>query len=200
MTFNCCIHYTIRVDRPQSALWIGIHRNVAGAYNRLMKKLALALLLLLAPSLISAHTSGLSIEKVEEGYKFDIGYSQDFVAGDLIRFDLKLSKSDSTEVIPFTSAWVRIDKGNDTLFAGPIAYGEFGLPGFSVVFPAEGDYDLSIRFEKGTDKIAETTLPIPVKAGSAAPAKFSWRILISLALGLIGGFAAAKLFISKKHV
>lgn len=165
-----------------------------------MKNTAFALLLGLAlPFALSAHTTGFFTEKVVGEYLFDIGYSSEFVAGDFVRLDLSLLKNDTREVVPFGDAWVRISQGEKLLFAGPIAYGEFGKPGFSFVFPEAGDYTLSIRFENSLKSLAESAIPIRVKPAPESAGTRPFLVPIgSLVLGLLAGFGAAQLF-KKKH-
>jgi hypothetical protein len=164
----------------------------------LKKSLFIFLLSLVFPLLASAHGSGLFIEKAVGEYVFDIGYSSDFIADDFIRFDLSLLKGVDKTPIPFSDAWVRISQGEKLLFAGPIAYGEFGKPGFSFVFPEAGDYTLSIRFEDSLKSLSEASVPIQVKPSAESGKSLPFALPVgTLILGALIGFLVATYI--KKH-
>ncbi|MBI5134414.1 MAG: hypothetical protein HZA81_03475 [Candidatus Taylorbacteria bacterium] len=161
-----------------------------------MKKASL-FLLAFVPVFAFAHAGGPSIETVVGDHKFDIGYSQEPVAGELVRYDIAVSPASGGDEIPFTSAWVKIEEGKKTVFAGPIAYGEFGKPGFSIVFPKEGSYSLFVRFQDGSETIAEGEFPFSVGAPEGSKASF----LVASASALLGAVVGALiiLFLKKKH-
>jgi hypothetical protein len=162
-----------------------------------MKKiLLLSLLGICFPFVSFAHSEGLSFEKVVGEYLFDIGYSSELSANDLIRFDLSIADALTKELIPFSSAWVRITKGEETLFAGPIGYGEFGKPGFSIVFPYEGDYELSVRFEKGSDTISRASFSLKVAPGESENESVTPIIvaLIGVFIGVLATLAFKKTY------
>jgi hypothetical protein len=164
-----------------------------------MIKAYVFLALALSPVLALAHAGGPSIEKVIGDYAFDIGYSQEPVEGELVRFDLALSPAKGGDEIAFTSAWVRIEgEGGKTVFAGPIAYGEFGRPGFSVVFPREGAHELFVRFQKGPETIAESEFPLLVAPSEEGRPMMPF--IGALVAGSATGFLFALAIRRKKHV
>lgn len=153
---------------------------------------------IISPLALRAHIIGPSIEKIIDGYRFDIGYTSDPSADDTVRFDLSLFNASTQDEVKFSDAWVRISNGAETVFAGPIAYGEFGKPGFSIIFPHGGDYSLLVRFENGDTSIVEGNFPFKVSPSQNTKQGFSFVIpTIALCAGLCGGFFIAKL--KKKH-
>lgn len=157
-------------------------------YNSHMKKIFLVLAASFIPFIASAHDGGLSMEKLTQDYFFDIGYSSEFVANDFIRFNLSLFSADKKREVPFTNAWVRITKGDETVFAGPIAHDNFGKSGFSFAFSSAGDYSLSVRFEDGGSSLAQETFSIKVSSAKSDSSARSWiakapYFLIGLAVG-----------------
>ncbi|MEN9621826.1 MAG: hypothetical protein RLZZ67_260 [Candidatus Parcubacteria bacterium] len=147
-------------------------------------------LLSLLPLTIFAHGDGLSLEQKVGDYYFDIGYSAEFISNEFIRMDLSLLKADTREDIPFSSAWVRIQKNNKLFFAGPIARGEFGKTGFSFIFPEEGTYKLFIRFEDRSKTLSESSFDVVVVKGESTQKQpyvlFTGLVCGGLALGVLG--------------
>ncbi|HEY9480880.1 MAG TPA: hypothetical protein VIR98_01435 [Candidatus Paceibacterota bacterium] len=134
-----------------------------------MRKLLLIVTILCAsfPSFVLAHSTGESFEKVIGAYKVDIGYG-DAAPGEAATFDLKLFDASGESKIPFDNAWVRIERDGKTFFAGPIANQTFGVPAFSIAFPTEGSYEVSVRFTNGQNVLAEATFPYQVEADEDA--------------------------------
>lgn len=153
---------------------------------------ALLFIVAIAPVFAWAHGDEASMERISGGYFFDIGYSDEFIAGNVIRFDLSVADKSTGKALPFSSAWVRIREGKTLFFAGPIAYGEFGKPGFSYVFPHAGDYTLSVKFDAPSAAIPEQDFPIKVQGSSEGPAH-DGRVLggITLVIGIGIGVATA---------
>lgn len=125
-----------------------------------MIKFAVFLAACILPLGVLAHSDGLYYEEQVGSYFVDIGYNLEPTAGDPVRFDLLLSHEKGGEPVPFTQAWVRITGEDGLLFAGPVAYGTFGRPGFSLVFPQGGTYTVSARFEEGEKSLAEVAFPL----------------------------------------
>ncbi|HEY0907801.1 MAG TPA: hypothetical protein VGE35_00450 [Candidatus Paceibacterota bacterium] len=163
-----------------------------------MKKILFVLLVAAVPVFASAHYGIASLEKTVGEYFFDIGYSAEFIAGDLIRFDLAVLDETTREILPFSNVWVRIKEGDRLLFAGPIDYGEFGRPGFSFVFPREGEYTLSTRFETPSQQIPEQDFSIAVVRSPEESRYAEWLIRIA-ALAAGAGVGIASVLIFKKH-
>jgi hypothetical protein len=164
-----------------------------------MKKVLIVLFSLL-PILVFAHSDETSFETTSNGYLVDIGYS-DASTNELIRFDFAIYKEDSKKEVPFKSVWVNISKDQNTIYAGPVAYGEFGKPGMSLIIPEEGKYTVSARFEGNNGTLAETSFPITVTASNEnAPNSSNYKsvflILGGICLALIG-FMVGRMY-SKK--
>jgi hypothetical protein len=153
-------------------------------------------LLLVMPFVSMAHVSGLSLEQKVGDYYFDIGYSADFITNEFIRLDLTLLKAETREDVMFSSAWVRIQKDNKLFFAGPIAHGDFGKPGFSFIFPEEGTYRLFVRFEDKSKTISETNFDVVVKKGESTETHpyilFGGLVFGGIILGAVGSILVKK--------
>jgi hypothetical protein len=152
--------------------WIG--------YNIRMKKFVLAVLLTI-PFVTLAHDGGLTYEVEADGYFIDIGYTADLTAGEPVRFDLSIFKEKGGMPLVFSDAWIRVS-GKTLLFAGPIAYGEFGKPGFTYVFPREGEYKISARFEDKGKELATAEFPLTIVGVDKG---FDKRLLIELVCGML---------------
>ncbi len=133
-----------------------IHFNL---YSSIMRKfIIIAVSLLFATNLVLAHGTGQSFEKPVGDYLVDIGIDAvTSYAGEQIRLDFNLWNKEKTESIDFSDVWVRIapKDGFGIVFAGYLDRPEFGLTGMTFTFPKGGDYQLTVRFNKDGEKIAE---------------------------------------------
>ncbi len=157
-----------------------------------MLKITIALLAVLSPLFVLAHGDSQSFELVKEGYLIDIGYNEDLVAGDTVRFDLNLYKEDPDETpVPFSRVWVRVTSGERVLFAGSISDSAFGTPGWSLAFADRGEYILFVRFEDAEGSIVEAEFPMLVAGDedteTASPSRAVLIGSIGFILGAIGG-------------
>jgi len=131
------------------------------------------------PSTAQAHGAGMTFSATstsENGktYIVDVDYSNLGIVADSIgRFDFNLFlDAERTKPVPFTDLWVRIEQMNEgkrgrTLYAGSVAKMQFGGTGFSLVFPTEGEYTLSVRYNDSTigdlgDTVAEGVFELDV--------------------------------------
>ncbi len=122
----------------------------------------LVISILLIPAIVFAHGDGPSIEFVKDGYLLDIGYGQDLMVGNTVRFDLELFEDVTKEPVLFSRAWVRVTKEEKVLFAGSISDALFGKPGLSLALSQEGQHTLFVRFENDENSIVEANLPFVV--------------------------------------
>ena len=120
----------------------------------------IALLLLATPA--HAHINGVSYEKEKNGYLIDAGYGAPSVSeGESTLMDFRLRK-DGVDV-PFTDTWVKITaESGAVVFASGIHNAEFGGPRMSYVFPREGKYTVSFRYENNSDTLVDDSFAIEV--------------------------------------
>ena len=115
-------------------------------------------------SQVSAHGSSFSYEENKDGYLIDIGYDEFIAEGESVRFDFIVYPEDITAIEGevFTDVWVTITQDNKIFFAGGIEKPVFGATGFTYVFPKEGEYTLSARFQNEGDSVVETEFPLTI--------------------------------------
>jgi len=149
------------------------------------------------PSILHAHGTGASIEKVVGNYLIDLGYDPEILESDnSIIFDFDLAINETGERADFTSIWIRIVREKQTLFASGIHRPSFGNTTMLYTFPQSGEYELITRFQSEGDTIAETSFPLKVESGSRASgsglvSRFLVWIILSMAVGAISGFILA---------
>jgi hypothetical protein len=161
--------------------------------------LSLIISIVMFPQTGNAHGAGMTFSEVVDGYQVDVDYS-DLVleSGTAGRFTFNLfSDPEREEPVEFTDLWVRIEKkregkNGEILFAGPIFSPTFGGPGFTIVFPKGGEYELSVRYNNGDKEVVEATFPLSVEKGAGEKNFFDigfWRGLFCgvLAVLLFGG-------------
>lgn len=109
-----------------------------------------------------AHVNGVSYEKTKDGYQIDAGYGAPAPSvGEALLMDFRLRKDGKD--VPFTDTWVKVTAENGgVVFASGIHNAEFGGPRMSYVFPREGKYTVSMRFENGAETLVEDSFPITV--------------------------------------
>ncbi len=115
-------------------------------------------------NVVFAHGTGLSYEENKDGYKIDIGYSESITALESTRFDFALfpENSSSSEADVFTDVWVTVTQDKQIFFAGGVHKPVFGTTGFTYVFPKEGTYTVSTRFQKDGEMVVKTEFPLTV--------------------------------------
>jgi len=176
-----------------------------------MKKYYLYIIILLAlviaPNLVLAHGVGETLTIDKDGYEIDIDLdTKNPISNSAIRFDFDLTDSEEKGLsTDFDYIWVRIQKGQKTIFAGGIGKPEFGPMGFTTVLPEAGSYILSVRFQNVGEKVVEgeTTLNISLGSGGESERSgflgylFTTQFLFGLITGLILVFLA-KAILKKK--
>jgi hypothetical protein len=117
-------------------------------------------------SLVSSHGTGVSYEETKDGFKIDIGHDEFIAAEESTRFDFALypENLDTIEGEVFTDVWVTFTKDKKIFFAGGINKPVFGTTGFTYVFPKEGVYTVSARFQKYGETVVKTEFPITIIA------------------------------------
>ena len=119
-------------------------------------------LLLCVPVFVSAHEAGVSYQTEMKGYTVDIGYSSAAPqVGESVIFDFRLRDKNGNDV-PFTDVWARVESKGATVFATGVYNGKFGGSRLAYVFPGEGAYTVSARFENDASVIVEGSFPITV--------------------------------------
>lgn len=147
--------------------------------------------LVLAPGLLSAHNLGASHEEMVGEYLVDIGYDPASpVEDDRLLLDLNLWDAKKVESIDFSSVWVRIENESGTLLATGVHKAEFGATTVLFRIP-EGvtNVDVSVRFERGTDSLAEVKFLIPI--GSNDSWYERWSGALYALFGLLFGVGGA---------
>jgi hypothetical protein len=156
------------------------------------------------PLAVLSHGAGAFFETTVGDFIIDIGYSSPAPeVNEAVVFDFQIRNSD-TELISgsdaeFSDVWVRIESEEKTLLATGLYNAEFGGPRLSYVFLKEGEYTVYVRYENGSDALAETSFPmtvLPVSGGGASSGVMP--ILIYGAVGLMLGFFLAVLL--RKYV
>lgn len=152
---------------------------------------------------VSAHGTGVSYEENKNGYLIDIGHDEFIAADESTRFDFTIYPDDleSIEGEVFTDVWVTFTKDKQLFFAGGIHKPMFGATGFTYVFPEEGTYTVSTRFQKDGETVVETQFPLevipPLETESGGLPPFAPYALFAIGGLLLGG--AIGLFIPKNH-
>lgn len=113
-----------------------------------------------------AHGSGVSFEEFKDGYKVDIGHDEFIAQGEATRFDFALLPEDLSAVEGelFSDVWVTLTKDKKLFFAGGIDKPVFGATGFTYVFPEQGSYVVSARFQKEGETVVKSEFPLEVIA------------------------------------
>ncbi len=131
----------------------------------LSQKILLSIPCLLLPcSLIFAHGSGVSYEVTKDGYKIDIGYEEFIAENESVRFDFALYPEviENREGEVFSDVWVTITKDKKIYFAGAIDKPRFGTTGFTYVFPEQGTFTISSRFEQEGETLTKDSFDVIV--------------------------------------
>ena len=144
----------------------------------------------------AAHTGGFTFEKTIGSYFVDIGANASEITTDnLILFEFNAYPvADPNNLADFDSVYVTIGDESAIRYSGFIHRPEGMLTVMSYAFPKAGTYEMSARFNKGGEVLAEAVFPITVK-GSAIKPEILQIALAFLALGLALGY-----WIGKKRV
>lgn len=151
------------------------------------------------PSNVFAHGFGKSLEAQVDGYLVDIGYDpENGTALQTHVYDISLLNSETKEAVEFTDVWVRISKDKKTYLATGISKARIGKTTLAYIYPDAGNYQMSVRFQNGKDKIVETVFDLSVvenkdQSKTKIP---SWGfVLVGLFLGGIITFITRKTLI-----
>lgn len=157
-------------------------------------KSIIALMLLIAAPIAFAHGGGESFEENVDGYLIDIGYNTDeFQAGQAVLFDFSLETSSEYNV-EYTDIWVRILKDGKAVFASGIHNSSFGGARMTYTFPEEGKYELSVRYQKGSEKLVSASFPLTVLPADEDSSTAGNSNILSILFGILGigiGFGIA---------
>ena len=148
-----------------------------------------------------AHGIGLTVEsQTPEGYTASLDVDTPVpYQNEAIRLDFEIFSAER-KPIEFTDIWVRIEQGENAVFAGPIARPQFGATGFSTTLPFSGEYTVFVRFNDDNTVITETQFTLFVEAAKSA-GNGGGALAMSVAtfvIGVLCGFFAAQLFMKRK--
>ncbi len=154
------------------------------------------------PLITYSHGDTFSYEETKEGYKIDIGHDEFIAKGESVRFDFAVypENIEAIEGEVFTDVWVTLTKDKKAYFAGGVDKPVFGATGFTFVFPEEGVYTLSARFQNEGDTVVQTEFPLEIIPAIDEPKQLPPFVLNSIfaAGGLLLGFGIA-FFIPRKN-
>lgn len=141
----------------------------------LIKYIFLGLIIFQVTNLVSAHTSGFSVEKEVADFLVDVGYSNEIlIENTQIRFDFDILDKENKQQVKFNEVWVRIENADRLLFAGGLGKAKFGATGMSYSFPEAGDYIISTRFSDASSTLAETEFTFDVMEESKTIIEKIW--------------------------
>lgn len=141
---------------------------------------------------VLAHTSGQSVERDVGNYIVDIGFDEMLEAGKAARFDLNLWDTQKIEQIKYDRIWVRIAPSEGIVLATYITAPSFGLAGMSYSFPRAGEYEITVRFERGDTPLAEVIFPVTVGGHDIKITSYAIVGAISLIIGFALSFLLKK--------
>lgn len=147
----------------------------------------LVFVVIFAPSIISAHAFGASLEATSTPYFIDIGYDPDpMEANRATRFEIELRNLDREMVQDHEYVWVRILRGEETILATGIHRQFFGPTTLLYTFAERGDHEMHISFRTREGKeLASAEFPIVV----ASQMQYNWPAILTGCAALVG-FAA----------
>jgi len=154
------------------------------------------------PLMALAHGDETSFETTVGEYFIDIGYSApDPSVDESVLFDFRLTRGEGGPAVPFSDVWVRMEsEDGKVVFASGIHNAEFGGPRLSYVFPGEGSYTVSARYENEGQAITEASFPITVGAAEGTDARGVPEPYLFGVAGLVLGFLVAFLVKRRKSV
>lgn len=151
------------------------------------------IIVLLAPGLAAAHSSGSSWEAKSGNYTVDVGYDTlQFVEGLQVRFDFNVFQGSTTASL-YDHVWVRIiaGDGHATTFAAGLLHQPAGPTTLLYQFDVPGEYTFSASFrESDGTEIAAADFPftvMPSESGVPWPWLFV-GVLIGGAPALLAGY------------
>ncbi len=155
-------------------------------------KLILVFSILFLPLVVGAHGAGPYFETVSGEYIADIGYSvQAPSVGEAVLFDFQLRNLESPIIsgsdAVFSDVWVKVESEEGVVvLATGVHNAEFGGPRLSYMFPSEGVYTISARYENGMESLAEASFPLTVVPASAGSLFGSFKLEGAYGFGAMG--------------
>jgi hypothetical protein len=162
-------------------------------FNKTYQIFILGLLLALVLSKqAAAHTGGFTYEATVNNYFVDIGASElQFVPNELELFEFNIyPNTDPNNLADFDNVYVTIGDESAVLLSTFVHRPEGMLTVLSYSFPKSGKYQISARFQKGPNKLAEVSFPVEVGETTGGAAG-NW-----LKIAIIGLFAASVIIAS----
>lgn len=137
---------------------------------------------------VVAHESGVSYEADVDGYTVDVGYSTERPTDEeVVLFDFQLQQDEKE--VPFSDVWVKIENEQKAVvFAGGMYRAEYGGARLSYRFPEAGAYTVTVRYEDGDTRLAETSLPMIVEGTERLPIVPMITFVAGAALALLGAY------------
>jgi hypothetical protein len=168
-----------------------------------MSKFLIVVLGVLISSTVAAHGIGRSFEETRDGYKVDIGVSEEIISlGENVRISLELYNASNQEAVDFTETWVLLSNNQTTMFSGNIIRPENGLlPVLNYTFVTPGTYGLTVRFMKANEELIESTFPFEVEGSvkEDGGTNFNFQPILFTVSGLIFGLLISRLVRQKNE-
>jgi hypothetical protein len=150
-----------------------------------MRTVLLFTCVLLTPLLSLAHATGGTFETTVDEYLIDIGFVPETpVTTAVTRFDFLLTSATSTEPIPYSDVWVRIERDEQLYFSGSITNPRIGPTGLTILLDTPGQYTVTARYLSDLTTLTETHFSLTVVNPTAAPPY--WWIVPLFLLTLLG--------------
>lgn len=144
-------------------------------------------------SIAGAHMGGFTYETTVNNYFVDIGANKlVIIPGELVLFEYNIfSTSDPNNLADFDNVYVTI--GNNVgVQLSTFVHRPYGmLTVLSYEFPNAGQYEMSARFQKGGETMAEVSFPVTVE-GNGVNANYLKMGIFALLVGLGIGYAVSK--------
>lgn len=116
-------------------------------------------------SLANAHTEGASFERTVGLYAVDVGYEPEKpTTAERIVFDFDLRDADDARV-DFDSVWVRLEQDKRLTLATGINRNAVGGATLVWVPPVASEAQMTVRYMRAGDVLAETNFVLPVTGG-----------------------------------
>lgn len=155
--------------------------------------IALFLGIVLFPMLSGAHGA---VEFMKESGGYRIELSTDTAIPEVgvpLRYNLDLfpAATTSKEVdANYDRVWVRLMRGDTLIFSTWLAKPEGLLSGFTYAFPESGEYELTARFVRGEEMLAETSFTITASGTDGMRLRPTYLFLVSGVAFLVGTLLA----------
>ena len=129
-----------------------------------MRALVCTLLVFFLANNVLAHGVGLTLESVTpEGYMAYLDVDALVPRqNEPTRLDFEI-RDKGGNPMEFTDVWVRIEKEQSTIFAGPIARARLGTTGLTISLPFSGEHTVFVRFQNGETALTEVEFKLSVE-------------------------------------